>query len=130
MKKRFAILLGILLALFVIYFFGSGFVKNTSCFVEDFAVSDDGARITLRMGVASSMGYLRNVAVHQQQGGRLYLTCYSAFGGLNGSVGARDTFTFPLDEDTAVIALYRNENCYEPVLLKGEDGAWRRADAD
>lgn len=73
------------------------------------------------------MGYIRDVRIHQQEGGKLYLDCYAAFGGLNGSIGARDTFTFALDDDTSIIAIYRNPGCYEEVLTKVEDGSWQRA---
>lgn len=74
------------------------------------------------------MGYIRDVNVHQQQGGRLYLDCYSAFGGLNGSIGAKDTFSFELNDDTTIIAVYRKSNVYEEVLVKAEDGSWQRTE--
>lgn len=73
------------------------------------------------------MGYIRDVKVHQQHGGKLYLDCYSAFGGLNGSIGAKDTFSFELNDDTTIIAIYRNSNAYEEVLVKAADGSWLRA---
>ena len=114
------------MAVFLASFIGSGFVKNTSAFIEDYTVSPDGSGITLRVGVASSKGYIRDVSVHQQEGGKLYLNCFSAFGGMNGRIGAKDTFTFKLDEDTSMIALYRNENCYEGVLFRRDDGSWQR----
>ena len=72
------------------------------------------------------MGYIRDVRVHQQYGGKLYLDCYSAFGGLNGSIGAKDTFSFELHDDTTIIAVYRNSNAYEEVLMKAKDGSWQR----
>ena len=126
MKKNAALIIGAVLVLLLVYFVGSGFLKNSSAFIEDYSVSPDGKTITVNVGVSSSMGYIRTVSVHQQTGGKLYLDCYSAFGGLNGSIGAKDTFTFPLHEDTSLIAIYRNANCYEEVLRKGEDGVWQR----
>ena len=64
--------------------------------------------------------------MHQQAGGKLYLDPYYAFGGFNGSLGARSLYTLLLEDDTTVIALWRNENCYEEVLRKNADGAWER----
>lgn len=127
MKKKVFVVIAAVLALVIIYFVGSGFVENTSAIINDYSVSADGNEITLNIGVASSMGYIRDVKVHQQYGGKLYLDCYSAFGGLNGSIGAKESFTFELNDDTAIIAIYRNQNAYEAVLVKAEDGSWQRA---
>ena len=85
MKKKVFVAIATVLALIVMYFVGSGFMKNTSAIINDYRVSADGKEITLNIGVASSIGYIRDVKVHQQYGGKLYLDCYSAFGGSNGS---------------------------------------------
>ncbi len=127
MKKKVIWVIGIALAVVLVYFVGSGFMKNTAAFIYDHSVSADGREITIKVGVYSSMGYIRDVTIHQQHGGKLYLDCYSAFGGFNGSIGAKDTFTFQLNEDTSIIAVYRNSNCYEEVLVKAENGDWQRA---
>ena len=126
MKKTVTWIIGIILILTIVYFVGSGFIKNTSAFINDYNVSADRKEITLIVGVSSSMGHIRDVKVHQQHGETLYLACYSAFGGLNGSIGAKDTFTVSLDADTSVIAVYRGSNCYEEVLVKNADGIWQR----
>jgi len=102
-------------------------LKNASVFVNDYFVSADGKEITINVGVSSSMGYIRDINVHQQHGGKLYLDCYSAFGGLNGSIGAKDIFTFELNDDTTIIAVYRNSNTYEEVLVKAEEGSGQRS---
>ena len=126
MKRKAFFALGIVCALLLAIFVGSGFTKNGSVFVEEYTVSPDGETMTLRVGVSSSMGYVRSLRVHQKQGGKLYLDGYHAFGGWNGSIGARETFSVPLDTDTRMIALYRSENGYEEVLTKAEDGTWHR----
>ena len=125
MKKKVFVAIATVLALVVIYFVGSGFMKNTSAIINDYRVSADGKEITLNIGVASSIGYIRDVKVRQQYGGKLYLDCYSAFGGLNGSIGAKESFTFELNDDTTILAIYRNSNAYEEVLVKAEDGSWQ-----
>ena len=129
MKKKMFAVFGIVIALILIYLAGSGFTKNTSAFITDYSVSDDGKEMTVNVGVSSSMGYIRNVDVRQQHGGKLYLVPYAAFGGINGRMGAKDTFAFPLDADTELVALYRGTDRYEEVLTKAQDGRWVRTAA-
>ena len=125
MKKpvRIAIIaLAVIIALMTMYLVAPGFTKMGNVFIVDFSVSEDGSEMTVTVGVSSSIGYVRKVSEHQQQGGKLYLDCYSAFGGINGSWGAKNEYTIQLDDDTEMIAIYRSPNCYDPVLKKGEDG--------
>ncbi|NLC79212.1 MAG: hypothetical protein GX683_05765 [Ruminococcaceae bacterium] len=126
MKKVIIIIAGAVLALAALYVFGSGFTKVDSAFIQDYAVSDDGKSITITVGVGSSVGYIREASIHQQEGGKLYLDCISAFGGINGSIGAKSKFVIPLDEETSMIGLYRNHNEYEVVLEKDTSGEWKR----
>ena len=127
MKKpvRIAIIaLAVIIALMTMYLVVPGFTKMGNVFIVDFSVSEDGSEMTVTVGVSSSIGYVRKVSEHQQQGGKLYLDCYSAFGGINGSWGAKSEYTIQIDKDTEMIAIYRSPNCYDPVLQKGEDGVW------
>ena len=110
-----------------VYMILPGFTRITSVFISDYSLSDDGSEMTVNISVASSIGYVRKVAVHQQEGGKLCLDCYAAFGGINGSIGAKSKHTIKLDEDTEIIAIYKNNNCYEEVLMKDENGNWQRA---
>ena len=126
MKKVLLCAVATAVLLFGIYMILPGFTKITSAYISEFSLSDDGSEITINVSVGSSVGFVRKVAVHQQEGGKLYLDCYSAFGGLNGSIGAKSTYTVKLDEDTEIIALFRNDNCYEEVLRKSADGSWER----
>lgn len=125
-KKKFIIAATVVLAIFLIYFLGSGFLKNGSVYIGKYSVSENGKEITLDIGVAASAGYIRKAVVHQQEGGKLYIDCYSAFGGINGSIAAKSEFVFPLAEDTTTIGIYRNENCYEEILHKDANGIWQR----
>lgn len=129
MKKpvRIAIIaLAVIIALMTMYLVVSGFTKMGNVFIVDFSVSEDGSEMTVTVGVSSSIGYVRKVSEHQQQGGKLYLDCYSAFGGINGSWGAKSEYTIQIDEDTEMIALYRSADCYDPVLEKDANGEWQR----
>ena len=83
-----------ILALAYFWVFFRIYKATLQVFINDYTVSSDGKKITINVGVSASMGFVREVKVHQQQGGKLYLDCYSAFGGLNGRIGAKDTFTF------------------------------------
>ena len=129
MKKpvRIAIIaLAVIIALMTMYLVAPGFTKMGNVFIVDFSVSEDGSEMTITVGVSTSIGYVRKVSVHQQHGGKLYLDCYSAFGGINGSWGAKNEYTIQLDEDTEMIALYRSADCYDPVLEKDANGEWQR----
>ncbi len=129
MKKpvRIAIIaLAVIIALTAIYLVAPGFTKMGNIFIVDFSASEDGSEMTITVGVSTSIGYIRKVSEHQQHGGKLYLDCYSAFGGINGSWGAKSEYTIQIDEDTEMIALYRSADCYDPVLEKNENGDWQR----
>lgn len=127
MKHRSQII-GIVLAVVIVivglYLLLPGFLKIGDVHLIDYALSEDGSEITLHLGVSSSAGYIRKVSVHQQHGGKFYLDCYRAFGGINGSIGAKNQFTIPLDADTETIALYRAQNAYDVVLERDEAGNW------
>ena len=118
--------MGIVLVLGALYVLGSGFTKAGSAFIQDYAVSDDGTSMTITVGISGSVGYIRKVSVRQQEGGKLHLDCISAFGGINGSIGAKSEFVIPLDENTNTIGLYRNGNTYEVVLERDASGEWNR----
>ena len=126
MKKKVIIWVIVIFAVYMGYFCGTGFMKNGSVYLNDFSISEDGTEITLELGVAASAGNIRKAVVYQQHGGMLYFDCYCAFGGINGSISAKNTFTLPLDEDTTIIGVYRNTNCYEELLYKDADGIWKR----
>ena len=129
-KKTIIIILTIIIALAVSYLIAPGFSKQSSAFITNFSVSEDGTEMTITVGVATSVGYIRKVSEYQQHGGKLYLDCYSAFGGINGSWGAKNEYTIKLNEDTEMIAIYRSANCYNTVLEKDEDGKWQYAEVE
>lgn len=112
-----------------VYLVGTGLMKRTDVFVGEYILSDDGEMMTVRAGVAGSMGYIRDVSV-KQEGERLCLIFYSAFGGLNGNWGAHDEFTFCVDSEALEIAVYRGTGTYEVILEKvPETGEWARIDS-
>lgn len=126
MKKKLLFFVFLTVVSLSVYFVGSGFIKTSSAYVCDFSVSEDGTEITLTLGESSSAGYIRKLSARQQHGGRLYLDCYRAFGGANGSIGAKSEYSVSLSKDTEIIALFRNKDCYEPVLRKNDLGIWEK----
>lgn len=126
--KYLACMCALIAGLAAVYLLGTGLMKRTDVFIGEYMLSDDGEMMTVRAGVAGSMGYIRDVSV-RQEGERLCLVFYSAFGGLNGNWGAKDEFTFCVDSDVMEIAVYRGSGTYEVMLKKvPETGEWARID--
>lgn len=123
MKKAVLCVLVIIIGLIILYFIGSGFIKNTSACINDFTVSSDGTEMTVNISVSSSTGFIREIKSYYKQDGKILLDCYSAFGGINGNLGAKNEFTFNLNDDSTVIAINRGSK-YEDILIKNEDGFW------
>lgn len=127
MKKKIIVSIAIIILLIASFLIGTGFLKRTDVVLGDFTISEDGSEITLNVGVASSMGYIRNF---KDKGGGVkphYLTFYSTFGGLNSSFGSKNTFTLELIPDDTEIYFNRAAGGYELVLVKNEEtGEWIR----
>ena len=129
-NKILVIVLAVIVALTAVYIIAPGFSKQGNVYITDYSISEDGTEITINVGVSTSIGYVRKVSEYQQHGGKLYLDCYSAFGGINGSLGAKNEYTIQLDEDTEMIAIYRSVNCYDTVLEKDKNGKWQYAEIE
>ena len=125
MKRRTLTISAVIIILAGVCIIAPGYFKNGNADITDYSVSADGTEMTIK--VEASSGHIRKVAESQQHGGHLYLDSYYAFGGFNGTIGANEEYTIQLDEDTEMIAVYRNTNCYEPVLEKNADGKGERA---
>ena len=128
MKLLKKILIGIalfVLAELLIYLIGTGFIRNRFVSINEYSVSADGSEMTVKVAVPASIGYIRKIKT-VKRGAELCLDCYSAFGGINGSIGAHNTYIIPLDDDTKVIALYRGDKGYEYVLYRDQDGTWKK----
>ena len=127
-KKNIVIAVTAVIAVVALYLIGPGFSKNTYAYITDFSVSEDGRKMTLTIGLDVSdpsepAPKVRKIKESQQYGGRLYLDCYSAFGGFYGSWGAKSEFVVELDEETEVIGLYNG--AYQYALKKDANGTWR-----
>ena len=124
--KKIVSVIGILIVvLFGTYMIGSGFRKMSQVYIADYKISKDGTYMTIRVGVPTSIGYTRKISTTQKSDGTLCLDIYAAFGGINGSIGAKSEFTIQLKEETSVIAVYRSKDYYDPVMRKSENGEWQ-----
>ena len=131
MKKVWIITLAVCVALVGIVGLAvlfPGLQRRNDVFVSDFSLSEDGKELTLQIGVAGSMGYVRKLEPVDAKENVLLLDAYAAFGGPNGSVGAKDAYAIPVAEDVSAVALCRSGGEYEIVLEK-KDGNWQRAEA-
>jgi len=123
MKKYTKTVICSIIAILLIYFTGTGFIKNNSVFISDFSM--DGTKMTITTGNASSVGYIRSVSVKEKDN-VAYLDFYGAFGGINGSIGAKNTFIIDVSQNITTIAVNDSENTYKEVLEKDSLGNWSR----
>ncbi len=129
MKKGIWIGLVCILGLLAAWMILSGFSYHTNVYItDDFVVSEDGTEIQFTVGVGSSMGYVRGF---KDEGGGVkphYLKFYSAWGGLNSSLGAKFEYTLKLDPSDTEIYVYHGEEGYTLALRKDiKTGKWFRA---
>ena len=129
MKKRTVVAAAIIavVVLSLSCFVGTGFHERTDVALLNYAVSEDGTKLTFHTAILSSMGYTRGF---EDRGGGVkphYLVFYSAFGGWNSSFGAKSAFELDLAEADTEIYFNRADGGYELVLQKDvESGEWTR----
>ncbi|MBE6153937.1 MAG: hypothetical protein E7166_06925 [Firmicutes bacterium] len=124
MKKKILIIIGIVIAILVVLFIGTGFTKNPNVEVINYSVSDDGSTINFTIGIPYSIGYTRG---YKNQGGGVkshYLDFYNTFGVINSSWGAKFDYVLELDEDDTEVYFNRSNGGYELVLQKTDSGEW------
>lgn len=126
--KKIWICVSALFLLGVVWLAATGFTVRSDVYIVDFCVSEDGGELTFRTSVSSSMGYARTF---RDEGGGVkphYLKFYSAWGGLNSSLGAKSEFTLALSPEDTEIYVYHGGSGYGLTLQKDEaTGEWRRA---
>ena len=123
MKKVLIIIITVVILLAGIYFIGSGFTVRNDAVLYDFSVSEDESKMTVKVGVSSSAGYIRAVKDVSDEDGKIKLIFYSAFGGINGSIGNRNSFDIPLTKKIKEIYI-----ADELVIFKNEiTEQWERS---
>ncbi|MBQ9854448.1 MAG: DUF5301 domain-containing protein [Bacilli bacterium] len=114
-KRLIVMLFVIFFIIFTVFFLLTG-GKRTDVFLKDYDVSSDGKTITLKVGVSSSVGYIRKIK-NTSGSTNGYYTFYSTYG-INSKIGAKDTFEIEVDKDTDEIYFYTGNKGYKLVLAK------------
>ena len=96
MKKKLVTVLSALVLIFGAYFIGSGFDVREDVYLVDYIVPPYKNEMTIAVGVASSAGYTRAVKNVSDNPEIMQLQFYSAFGGINGSIGENHRFVIEI----------------------------------
>lgn len=97
--------------------FGGG---RSDVALMDYKVSDEG--ILIKVGVASSAGYIRSMRVREDDCDAM-VEFYSTLG-INNPIGAKNEFLLEVSPDCERILFRRGKNHYRPVLQRDERGEW------
>ena len=126
MRKKICLVMLSMLGLIFAWMIISGYSYQTSAYITDqFVVSEDGKELKFTIAVGSPMGYVRGF---KDEGGSVkphYLKFYSAWGGLNSSIGAKSEYVLKLDPNDTEIYVYHGDSWYSLALKKDiESGEW------
>ncbi|MCI5527761.1 MAG: hypothetical protein V8T62_06470 [Oscillospiraceae bacterium] len=126
MRKKICLVMLSMLGLIFAWMIISGYSYQTSAYITDqFVVSEDGKELKFTIAVGSPMGYVRGF---KDEGGGVkphYLKFYSAWGGLNSSIGAKSEYVLKLDPNDTEIYVYHGDSGYSLALKKDiESGEW------
>lgn len=126
MKKPLTIIAVIILLILGAYYIGLGFLPRTDVVVADFEVSEQEDEMTIYTYILSSAGYSRTVKNVSDDPEKMMLKFYSAFGGVNGSIGAKSEFDLPLAPECKEIYVLLYDD-YRLTLAKNPTtGEWER----
>ena len=126
MKKKIITILVFVVLVAMAWIIGSGFIKRSDVYLVDYSLSKDGTEITLQVGLAGSMGYIRDFLNDTNETEFMEMQFYSAFGGFNSSIGAKNEFVILLNPECREIYFYHNDG-FDLVLWKKQDtGEWVR----
>lgn len=125
MKKK----IGVIAVLSLIIVFGllllSTGGKVTGVMINDYSVTEGGDVIKLKVGLASSMGYIRTFKA-TEDGNKKFITFYSTYG-LNSVIGAKNEFQVKLNSSCEEIYFYRGNDEYKLRLQKNSvTNEWER----
>ena len=118
--------IGILLAVFFLWFFFTAGPSRTDVAIADFSLYEDGRTMYLDAGITTSAGYLKSVEV-KEANENLFLT-FHATHGLNNAIGSHSRFSINLPETCRGIWLYDGADQYHQVLEKDAGGTWIRTE--
>lgn len=125
MKKKTGVIviLSLLIVIGLLFLRTGG--KITSVMLTDYSISEDGNVMTIEVGIASSMGYIRTLKA-SEDGNRKHITFYSTYG-LNSNIGAKSEFKVELHPSCDEIYFYSGIGEYKLKLQKNsETNEWER----
>lgn len=126
MKKKITFVLIGLIIISGIYLISSGFMVREDVVLIDYHVPPNENEMTIIVGVASSAGYTRTIRNVSNSPENMQLEFYSAFGGINGSIGEQHRFVINLLPECKEIYFYRY-GTFELMLSKDETtGEWKK----
>lgn len=124
MKKKIFIVSIVIVVLLIGFLLITGGAR-TNVYLKNFEISSDGKTMTLKVGVTSSAGYVRNIK-RTSGGTNGYYTFYSTFG-INSKLGSKDTFEIEIDDNMDEIYFYTGDKGYKLVLTKHKvTGEWTK----
>ena len=117
----------ILVAIMVFHLVVTGFTRRSDVFMLDYSVTEHNGVVTMQVGVMSSVGYVRSMENVSNDPMAAQIEFYSAFGGINGSWGARNVYTIQPGEQCKEI-YFRTYDGWRLVLEKDSNGEWIKAE--
>lgn len=125
MKKKTVIVIILLLILVIVGVFLSTGGRITDVMIMNYSVSEGGDVMTLKVGIASSMGYVRTLKT-SEDGNKKKITFYSTYG-LNSNIGAKNEFQIKLHPLCDEIYFYSGKGEYKLKLQKNnETNKWEK----
>ena len=126
MKKPLTIIAIIILLILGAYYIGLGFLPTTNVVVTDFQVAEQQDSMTIQTSIATSAGYTRSVKNVSDDPEKMMLKFYSAFGGVNGSIGAKSEFDLPLSPECEEIYVLLYDDYRLTIAKNPTTGEWER----
>ena len=122
-SKIIVLIVGLIFLVVVAFFILSGKAR-TDVVLSDYVISSNGKKMTLKVTVTSSAGYIRKMK-RTRGSANYYFTFYSTYG-INSKIGAEDTFIIDISDDVDEIYFYTGDHGYNKVLERTENKEWTR----
>ena len=126
MKKKIGVIAILSLIIVIALLFLRTGGKITNVMISDYSISEDGNVMTLKVGVVSSIGYIRKLKTSEDGNSKL-ITFYSTYG-FNSNVGAKNEFQVELHPSCDEIYIYSENGEYKLKLQKNsKTNEWDKA---
>ena len=113
LKKYAPVLIILIVSAVGLLFLLPGLEKRTDVRLQDFSVSKDGSAIMIKTSLSASMGFIRDMET-EKTGEEIHCSFYRTSGGLNSTIGAKNTFEIKLNASTEKI--YFDHNTYIKII--------------